>query len=78
MNYLERFRVVPGTAVILKDIDPRFKNHREGHKEAAQDIEHIRKEYHSAKTCSQRTAHDASKQPAYNGAARIHAETSHD
>ena len=40
MNYVERFRVPPGTTVKLKDIDPRFKNHHEGHKEAAKDIEH--------------------------------------
>ncbi len=40
MNYAERFRVPPGTAVKLEDIDPRFKNHHEGHKEAAKEIEH--------------------------------------
>ncbi len=40
MNYLERFRVPPGITVKLKDIDPGFKNHREGHKEAAKEIEH--------------------------------------
>jgi PPK2 family polyphosphate:nucleotide phosphotransferase len=32
--------VPPGTAVKLKDIDPSFKNHHEGHKEAAKEIEH--------------------------------------
>ena len=42
MNYVERFRVPPGTTVKLKDIDPRFKNHHEGHKEAAKEIEHYR------------------------------------
>ena len=40
MNYVERFRVPPGTTVKLEDIDPRFKNHHEGHKEAAKEIEH--------------------------------------
>ncbi len=40
MNYTERFRVPPGTAVNLKDIDPRFTNHHEGHQEAAKEIEH--------------------------------------
>ncbi len=40
MNYAQRFRVSPGTAVKLQDIDPRFKNHHEGHKEAGKDIEH--------------------------------------
>ncbi len=40
MNYVERFRVQPGTTVKLENIDPRFKNHHEGHKEAAKDIEH--------------------------------------
>jgi polyphosphate kinase 2 (PPK2 family) len=40
VNYVERFKVPPGTSVKLKDIDPTFKNHHEGHKEAAQEIEH--------------------------------------
>ena len=40
MNYVERFRVPPGTTVKLKDIDPGFKNRHEGHKEAAKEIEH--------------------------------------
>ena len=42
VNYAQRFRVPPGTTVKLQDIDPRFKNHHEGHKEAAKDIEHYR------------------------------------
>ena len=42
MKYVERFRVLPGTSVKLKDIDPTFKDHHEGHKEAAKDIEHYR------------------------------------
>ena len=40
VNYAERFRVTPGTSVKLKDIDPTFKDHHEGHKEAAKEIEH--------------------------------------
>ena len=40
MNYTKRFRVPPGTSVRLKDIDPGFKDHHEGHKEAAKEIEH--------------------------------------
>ena len=40
MNYVERFRVPPGTSVKLKDIDPGFKDrHHESHKEAAKEIE---------------------------------------
>ena len=39
MNYLERFRVHPGAAVKLKDIDPSFKDRHESHKEAAKEIE---------------------------------------
>jgi len=42
VDYAQRFRVPPGTTVKLKDIDPRFKNRHEGHKEAAKDIEHYR------------------------------------
>ena len=42
MNYLERFRVPPGTAVKLKDIDPGFKDRHESHKEAAKEIEQYR------------------------------------
>ena len=40
MNYFERFRVPPGTSVKLKDFDPSFKGDRDGHKEAAKEIEH--------------------------------------
>jgi len=39
MNYTERFRVPSGAVVKLKHIDPSFKNHHEGHKEAAKEIE---------------------------------------
>ena len=42
MSYVERFKVPPGTAVQLADIDPSFKDHHEGHKEAAKEIEHYR------------------------------------
>jgi PPK2 family polyphosphate:nucleotide phosphotransferase len=40
VKYLERFRVPPGTRVKLKDVDPAFKDHHEGHKEAAKEIAH--------------------------------------
>ena len=43
MNYVERFRVRPGTSVKLADIDPSFKDrHHESHKEAAKEIEEYR------------------------------------
>ncbi len=42
MNYMERFRVAPGTSVKLKDIDPGFKDDHEGHKNAVEEIEHYR------------------------------------
>jgi PPK2 family polyphosphate:nucleotide phosphotransferase len=42
VNYVQRFRVPPGTKVKLKDIDPGFKDHHEGHKEAANEIERYR------------------------------------
>jgi len=40
VNYVERFRVPPGTAVKLEDIDPRSKNHHESHQDAVKEIEH--------------------------------------
>ena len=40
MNYLERFRVAPGSSVKLKDIDPAFKDHHENNKTATEEIEH--------------------------------------
>ena len=43
MNYLDRFKVRPGTEVKLKDIDPSFKGHHDGHKEATEEIEHYQK-----------------------------------
>ena len=43
MNYLERFRVCPGSSVNLKDVDPGFKDRRhESHKEAAKETEDYR------------------------------------
>ena len=42
MKYLNRFRVHPGDKVRLKDIDPRFKDHHESHKTAAEEIERDR------------------------------------
>lgn len=38
MNYLERFRVLPGASIKLKDIDPAFKDHHESHEQAASEI----------------------------------------
>ena len=43
MNYLDRFKVQPGTEVKLKDIDPSFKDRHGGHKEATDEIEHYQK-----------------------------------
>ncbi len=43
MSYLERFKVLPGTKVKLKDIDPAFKDHHETHKDAAAETEHYQK-----------------------------------
>ena len=40
MNYRNRFRVLPGSGVKLKDIDPAFKDHHKSHKQAAQEIAH--------------------------------------
>jgi len=40
VNYLERFRVVPGRRVKLKDIDPAFRDHHKHRKEAEEEIEH--------------------------------------
>ncbi len=42
MNYLERFRVHPGAAVKLRDIDSGFKDRHESHKEAAKEMEDYR------------------------------------
>lgn len=40
MNYLERFKVRPGTRIKLKDFDPAFKDRHENHKDAAEEIGH--------------------------------------
>ena len=40
MNYINRFRVKPGSNVKLKDIDPAFKDHNhEKHKDATKEVE---------------------------------------
>ena len=43
MNYLERFRVKPGTVVRLKDTDPAFTDHYESHEAATEETEHYHK-----------------------------------
>jgi PPK2 family polyphosphate:nucleotide phosphotransferase len=43
MNYLDRFKVQPGTAVKLKDVDPAFMDQYGGHKEATDETEHYLK-----------------------------------
>jgi polyphosphate kinase 2 (PPK2 family) len=43
LNYLERFRVRPGTKVRLKEIDPAFKDRHENYKEGAEQIEDYQK-----------------------------------
>jgi PPK2 family polyphosphate:nucleotide phosphotransferase len=39
MNYVDRFKVAPGSKVKLKDIDPAFKDRHESHKAAAAELE---------------------------------------
>ena len=39
MNYLERFKVRPGSQVKLKDVDPAFTDQHASHEQAAADIE---------------------------------------
>jgi PPK2 family polyphosphate:nucleotide phosphotransferase len=43
VKYVNQFRVAPGSKVKLKDIDPGFKDHHEGHKEAVAEIEQYQK-----------------------------------
>ena len=43
MKYVKRFRVAPGSKVKLKDVDPGFKDHHKGHKEAAEEMEQHQK-----------------------------------
>jgi PPK2 family polyphosphate:nucleotide phosphotransferase len=40
VNYSDRFRVLPGARVKLKDIDPAFKDRHESHEQAAEEIAH--------------------------------------
>jgi PPK2 family polyphosphate:nucleotide phosphotransferase len=40
MNYLHRFRVLPGSKVKLKEIDPSFKGGHKDHKSALKEIDH--------------------------------------
>ena len=47
MKYINQFRVRPGSKVKLKDIDPGFKDHHEGHKEAVEEIEQYQKKLRS-------------------------------
>jgi polyphosphate kinase 2 (PPK2 family) len=39
MKYVDRFRVKPGSHVQLADIDPGFRDDRESHKKASEEIE---------------------------------------
>jgi PPK2 family polyphosphate:nucleotide phosphotransferase len=41
VNYLQRFRVLSGTKVTLKDIDPAFKDRHESHEGANEEIVHF-------------------------------------
>jgi PPK2 family polyphosphate:nucleotide phosphotransferase len=43
MNYLQRFKVRPGSRVKLQDIDPAFKDGYESHEAAEEEIAHFRK-----------------------------------
>jgi PPK2 family polyphosphate:nucleotide phosphotransferase len=43
VNYLDQFRVQPGTKVKLNDIDPGFKEHHENHQQAEVEIAHYQK-----------------------------------
>jgi PPK2 family polyphosphate:nucleotide phosphotransferase len=43
VNYLEQFRVRPGSKVKLKEIDPAFKDRHESHEEATEEIEDYQK-----------------------------------
>ena len=47
MKYVNRFRIMPGSKVRLKDIDPGFKDHHENHKQAAEEIEQGQKKLRS-------------------------------
>jgi PPK2 family polyphosphate:nucleotide phosphotransferase len=43
MNYLEKFKVVPGTKVKLKDVEPAFKGRHKNHRHAIDEIDHYRR-----------------------------------
>ncbi|HUJ52869.1 MAG TPA: polyphosphate kinase 2 family protein [Steroidobacteraceae bacterium] len=43
MSYLEQFKVRPGSAVRLKDVDPAFKDHHQSREAAEKEIEQYRK-----------------------------------
>jgi len=43
MNYIEHFKVAPGSKVKLKEIDPSFKGSHKDHKAAAEEIDHYQK-----------------------------------
>lgn len=43
MDYIDRFRVAPGTKVKLKNIDPGFKGHHDNRKQATAEIEDYQK-----------------------------------
>lgn len=43
MNYFQRFKVAPGAAVNLKQIDPSFKGDHRSHESAAEEIAHYQK-----------------------------------
>lgn len=43
MNYLQRFKVAPGSKVKLKDVDPSFSDGHESHESAAEEIAHYQK-----------------------------------
>ena len=43
MNYLQQFKVLPGTKVKLKDIDPEFKDGYESHESADDDVAKLQK-----------------------------------
>jgi polyphosphate kinase 2 (PPK2 family) len=43
MNYLQRFKVQPGSRVKLKDIDPAFKDGYESHEAAEEEIAQFQK-----------------------------------
>ena len=55
MNYRERFRVLPGASVKLKDIDAAFKDHHENHKEARKRSSATKRGCANFRSCSMRS-----------------------